>query len=137
MAHIVNGRCLCGHVRFTVQGPFEIFHLCHCSRCRKATASAHASNIFTDPDRITWVSGVSLIRRFDLPNAERFSKCFCTQCGSALPYISRNGKRLIIPAGVLDDDPIIRPQDNIFWANRAPWYDEALNAKRFEGYPNA
>lgn len=136
MTQTINGSCLCGQIKFTITGPFDVFHLCHCSRCRKASASAHASNIFTDADRITWISGQSLIKRFDLPDAERFSKCFCTHCGSALPYISRKGNRLIIPAGVLDDDPGIKPQDNIFWANRAPWYDEALTAVRFEAYPD-
>ncbi len=42
----VHGACLCGAVKFTLSGVAESFHLCHCSRCRKATGTAHASNIF-------------------------------------------------------------------------------------------
>lgn len=131
-----KGGCLCGAVTYEVEGPFDQFHLCHCSRCRKSTGSAHASNIFTKPGNITWLTGKSLIKRFDLPTAERFARCFCTECGSGVPYLSRNGLALIIPAGSLDSDPEIRPQDNIFWQDRACWYDDALTAPRFDEYPS-
>jgi hypothetical protein len=135
MSKTIPGSCLCGNVRFEVTGPFSAFHMCHCSRCRKSTASAHASNIFAAPENIAWLSGEEKIKRFDLPSAKRFSKCFCTDCGSSVPYASRNGKMVIIPAGLMDKDPDIFPQDNIFWGNRAPWYDNGLKAQRFKGYP--
>ncbi|MCW8943936.1 MAG: GFA family protein [Sedimenticola sp.] len=131
----IKGGCLCGEVTYEVTGPFDQFHLCHCSRCRKSTGSAHASNIFTKPESIRWLTGESLIKRFNLPTAERFARCFCSQCGSGVPYLSRNGLALIIPAGSLDDDPGIRPQDNIFWRDRGCWYDEGVTAPRFEEYP--
>ncbi|TVO75491.1 GFA family protein [Sedimenticola selenatireducens] len=131
----IKGSCLCGAVTFEVTGPFDQFHLCHCSRCRKSSGSAHASNIFTKPDRITWLTGESLIKRFELPTAERFARCFCGQCGSGVPCLSRNGLALNIPAGSLDEDPVIRPQDNIFWRDRGCWYDEGLVAPRFDEYP--
>lgn len=135
MSKRVKGSCLCGRVRFEVSGPFQMFHLCHCSQCRKATGSAYASNIFTAPGNITWVSGEESIKKFRLVGEKTFNKCFCTHCGSALPYLNRSGKFLIIPAGVLDQDPECRPQDNIFWSDRAPWYDEGLVAERFDGFP--
>ncbi len=131
----IKGGCLCGEVTYEVTGPFDQFHLCHCSRCRKSTGSAHASNIFTKPENIRWLTGESLIKRFDLPTAERFARCFCSQCGSGVPYLSRNGLALTIPAGSLDDDPGIRPQDHIFWRDRGCWYDEGVTAPRFDEYP--
>ncbi len=135
MEKSINGSCLCGAITWTVKGPFEAFHLCHCSRCRKGTGSAHAANIFTRPENITWLQGQDLIKRFELPEAKRFSKCFCTQCGSTVPYVSRTGEVLLIPAGSLDEDPEIRPQDNIFWDDRAPWYDEGVESTKFAAYP--
>lgn len=132
----ISGSCLCGRVRFTIAGPFDRFYLCYCSRCRKATGSAHASNIFTTSDRIKWLSGKDDTRRFELPDAERFCKAFCTECGSAVPVVSRDGKMLIIPAGTLEHDPEIRPQSGIFWKDRAIWYDDGLVARRYDGYPS-
>ena len=130
-----KGSCLCGKITYEVIGPFDRFRMCHCPRCRKATSTAHASNIFTKADSIKWLSGSDNMKRFDLPNAGRFSKSFCVDCGSAMPYISRDGKDLVIPAGTLEDDPQIRPEGNIFWPVRAPWYDEGLGATHYDKYP--
>ena len=135
MDKTLKGSCLCGQVSWTVKGPYSSFHLCHCSRCRKKTGSAHASNIFTAPENIHWASGEEQIKRFDLPSAKRFSTCFCTQCGSPVPYVSRNGLALIIPAGGMDDEPGIEPQDNIFWEDRAAWYEQGLTSEKFDTYP--
>ncbi len=135
MSESISGSCLCNQVKFTVRGPFQLFALCHCSRCRKATGSAHASNIFTHAENIEWLAGEELVRRYELPTAERFSKCFCAACGSPVPSLSRDGKRLLIPAGSLDVDPGVHPQVRIFLADMAPWYKHLDTAKSFEGAP--
>lgn len=129
----INGSCLCNEVKYTVTGPFQIFALCHCSRCRKSTGSAHASNIFTDADRVSWISGVSLIKRYELPDAKRFTKAFCSLCGSPVPCVSRDGKRLLIPAGCLESDPEIKPHVRIYCADMAPWYEQVETIKSFDG----
>ncbi|HEC11699.1 MAG TPA: GFA family protein [Acidiferrobacteraceae bacterium] len=135
MTQEIKGSCLCGKVQFTVNGPFERFYLCHCGRCRKGTGSAHASNIFTQPENIVWIAGEDLVKRFELPNAIRFTRAFCTHCGGPVPVAPRKGKFLVIPAGTLDEDPPLSPQSNIFWADRASWYEKGLVAQRFEAYP--
>jgi len=135
MSDRVRGSCLCGSVTFEVWGPFQGFHLCHCSRCRKSTGSAHASNLFTAPDNIRWLSGEELVLRYDLPTAERFARSFCGHCGSPLPYRRRDGVSLIIPAGCLDEMPPVTPDDNIFWKDRAQWYEDGLDTPHFDAYP--
>lgn len=135
MSETFAGSCLCGAVTFEVTGPFESFHLCHCSRCRKATATAHASNLFTSPGNIRWLSGEDLVRRFDLPSAQRFARAFCSVCGSGMPYVNRPGTMLVVPAGSLDDDPGIVPDDRIFYRDRAPWHDAAQTVPAFDEYP--
>lgn len=132
-----SGACLCGEVTFTVNGEVSAFHMCHCSRRRRSTSSAHVSNIFTTVDAITWHSGEENIRRFELPEAERWAKQFCVKCGSGLPYINRGGTALVVPAGSLIDDPGIEPDDNIFWSERAPWYDAGTASTKFDTYPTS
>ncbi len=135
MSDFVNGGCLCGRVKFQVTGPFIAFHVCHCTQCQRSTGSAHASNIFSDRKNIKWLQGEDLVRRFDPDEADMISKAFCTHCGSLVPYISAKSGKLIIPAGGLSEDPGIRPQDNIFWKDRAAWYDAVSQAPRFEAFP--
>ena len=130
MSKAIKGACLCGRVSFEVSGPFSAFHICHCSQCRRSTGSAHAANIFSEPERIRWLSGEDLVKRY-IPEQEGvISKSFCTHCGSLVPYTSLKSGRLIIPAGSLSETPGIDPQDNIYWQDRADWYDKCLTAKR-------
>jgi hypothetical protein len=37
--------------------------------------------------------------------------------------------------GVLDDDPAVKPQANIFVAEKAPWFDITDALPRFSGFP--
>ncbi len=135
MSETLEGGCLCGQVRYRVSGPFDAFHLCHCSQCRRSTGSAHAANIFGTPDRLQWLSGENLIKRYTPEQPDVISKCFCSHCGSLVPYTSLKSGLLIIPAGSLDEAPGISPQDNIFWRDRADWYDAGLEAERIAQEP--
>jgi hypothetical protein len=118
------GSCLCGSVRFEVDGDFERFYLCHCEHCRKDTGSAHAANLFSSTARLRWVSGESNVTSFNLPST-RHTKSFCSTCGSALPSVQMNGALLVVPAGSLNSEIPIRPDAHIFVASKAGW-DEAL-----------
>ena len=70
----VRGRCLCGAVSYDVRRPFAKFVHCYCSRCRKATGSGHASNIYVAPAQFQWLSGQDALARFDLPSAKSFRR---------------------------------------------------------------
>ena len=129
----ISGSCLCDEVQFTVTGPFQLFVLCHCSRCRKSTGSAHASNIFTEAVNIEWISGAELVNRYELPDAKRFTKAFCLKCGCPVPCVSRDDKRLLIPAGSLDSNPDINPHMRIYCADKAPWYEQIETVRSFDG----
>ncbi|MDH3629695.1 MAG: GFA family protein [Gammaproteobacteria bacterium] len=121
MSKTTRGSCLCGSVSYQFHGPEYVFQYCHCSRCRKFTGSAFASNILVDPKQFEWLGGGEMVGRFDHPDAKHFATCFCMQCGSSLPWLSQSGTAMIIPAGTLDEDPGIKPTQNIFWKDRAPW----------------
>lgn len=128
------GSCLCGSVRFEVKPPFSVFRYCHCSRCRKATGSAHAANLFLPRGQLTWLSGEALIRRFDLPGAKRFAVCFCTECGTRVPHKVTGTENYLVPAGILDAGPDARPTNSNFWGSRAPWYVETTALPKHEEY---
>jgi len=124
MSHRHNGSCLCGTIRFEIEGDFDRFFLCHCDYCRKDTGSAHAANLFSSTARLNWICGEDNARLFNLPST-RHSKCFCCICGSALPSVQLNGKLLVVPAGSLNSEITLRPNAHIFVASKASW-DNAL-----------
>jgi hypothetical protein len=135
MDEVITGSCLCGSVRFAVRPPFSAFRYCHCSRCRKASGSAHAANLFVPRTQFEWLAGEASVRRFDLPDAQRFSVWFCGECGCRVPHNIRTRDDVLIPAGLLDADPHMHPQNSIFWDSKAPWYVEPHQMQLFSEYP--
>jgi hypothetical protein len=73
----LTGSCLCGAVKYEVAGEAQRFYHCHCARCRKATGTGHASNLFLQPGALSWLSGQEHIRTFKVPEAVRFTNQFC------------------------------------------------------------
>lgn len=127
------GGCLCGEVRFEVEGDFEGFFLCHCERCRKGTGSAHAANLFSSKAKLTWLAGEDKARLYKLPGT-RHCKCFCTHCGSALPYQRASSGGLVVPAGSLTSEVTIKPTAHIFVASKAGWEESLAQAPRFDTF---
>jgi hypothetical protein len=130
----LSGSCLCGAVRYTARGEPRRFLLCQCSRCRKATGSAGASNLFLK-GVIEWTAGEEEIAWFRLPEAERFGNSFCRRCGSRLPRFIEEAGVVMIPAGSLDEEPDMEPQARIFTGSRAEWARHDLDLPCFEEYP--
>ena len=118
---VLKGSCLCGAVRYEVTGEAKRFYHCHCSRCRKASGTGHASNLFVQPGALTWLSGEEQVRAFKLPQAKRFANHFCAVCGGRLPRQPKDTDAVIIPAGSLDEEAPIQPQARIFAGSRAGW----------------
>lgn len=121
---MIRGSCLCGAVRFEIDraaGPFEI---CHCNRCRKMSGSAGlpAIGVLSADYRMT--AGKEFISSYSAPilyQPPAYHSTFCSKCGSPVPPPEPEGERLEIPAGLLDDDPGIRPDKHIFVEFTPPW----------------
>ncbi|MDZ4731565.1 MAG: GFA family protein [Xanthomonadales bacterium] len=131
----ISGSCLCGAAQYTVTGEAVRFYHCHCSRCRKASGTGHASNLFVKGS-LHWDSGEELIQTFKLPEAERFSNTFCKTCGGRLPRFIEAAGMVFIPAGSLNQEPTIGPQARIFVGSRASWSCEQQQIPEFESYPS-
>ena len=136
MSGPMSGSCLCGAVRFEILGKLESFFLCHCRRCRKDTGSAHAANLFSTSATLDWISGQNLARTFRLPGT-RHQKSFCTDCGSALPYVDAGTGLLVVPAGSLDDPIDIRPDAHICSDSRAEWDHDLEDIPVLAGLPGS
>jgi len=131
---LLSGSCLCGKVKYSVATDIKDFYFCHSEQCRKMTGSAFAANILTSPVTMNWISGFDRVKRFDYPGERIFTKVFCSHCGSGLPFINKKDDAVITPAGSLDHDPNIEPKKNIFWADKAAWYETGIAAPKCAGF---
>lgn len=130
----VTGSCLCGAVRFEVNGEFENLYLCHCNRCQKDTGSAHAANLFSSSAKLIWKAGEDKIKTYQLPSTKHV-KSFCSNCGSALPSLQMNNQFVVVPAGSLDQDISIKPTAHIFTSSSASWAHNMDNVQSYEALP--
>jgi len=130
----LSGSCLCGAVRYTATGEAQRFYHCHCSRCRKASGTGHASNLFLK-GTLAWESGEDQVKCFKVPDAERFTNSFCETCGGRVPRFVEQYGVVFIPAGSLDDEPDLGPQARIFMGSRAAWSCDESHLPEFDEYP--
>lgn len=133
----VRGSCLCGDVRYVIEGPALAARHCHCTRCRRGRGAAHASNLVTSTDALRFTAGEDAIRRYKVPEAKYFTQCFCGRCGATVPTVDPGRGVAIVPLGGLDDPPPLPPQEHIFTAEIPGWsgvYDEL---PQHEGPPPA
>lgn len=116
-----TGSCLCGVVRFEIDGDLEDIQLCHCGACRKAQGTPFASNIPVPVDRFRLLCGEETLRAYESsPGKERV---FCANCGS--PILSRTSQLpgvVRVRAGALDAPVRARLGFHIFAESNADWW---------------
>lgn len=114
-----TGSCLCGAVKFEVDGPPRPVVVCHCTQCRKQTGSfMHATevddaNLRTTTDRgLRWFRSSATARRG-----------FCGECGSVLFWKPDGSESTYITAGSIDGPTGLSIEGHIFCDNAGDYYE--------------
>lgn len=126
---MIRGSCLCGAIRFEIDRVRALTH-CHCTNCRKLSGAAFASYAHVDKDKFRWTSGEDMLAHHESSpgsNRARCKVCGCPAPGQA-PYLPT----MSIPAGLLDDDPGVRPMLHVFASSKAPWWTIADDLPQHE-----
>ena len=130
---MVEGSCLCGAVRYEIDGPFSAMMNCHCSMCRKEHGAAFATFVIAPLAGFRWVSGEDRVERYQ--SSEHGSRSFCRVCGSVAPGVAPAMGIVFAPAANLRGDLGIKPQRHIFVGSKAPWYTITDALPQDEAYP--
>jgi hypothetical protein len=131
----MTGRCLCGAVRFQVDGDFDRITQCHCESCKRLSGGVGTVNARVPSAAIRILEGADAVRTYQ-PD-EGTAKTFCSVCGSNLfgagwPESEFTSVRL----STLDDPPQRKPDLHIYVRSVAPW--ETLpddGAPRYDARP--
>jgi hypothetical protein len=130
---MLTGHCLCGDVRFEISGGLGPIIYCHCSRCRRASGSAFATNASVRMDEFRVVAGQDQVTEYESrPGSFRG---FCSRCGS--PVYVRHAERGVtrVRLGTIDGDPGARPVAHIWTGSKAAWDDSVVGLEQFEEAP--
>lgn len=130
----IRGSCLCGGVRVRLTAPITGMGHCHCSMCRRQHASAYSTYCETAATGYVIEHGADLIRAYR--SSATVERRFCVRCGAKLSYHADAAPdRVWVAAGILDDDPGVRPSYHIFTASRAPWFEIHDDLPQYAAFP--
>jgi hypothetical protein len=115
-----EGSCLCGGVRYAIDGELGEFGYCHCKSCRKASGSAHGANVPVDRVRFHLLSGEAALREYESSPGKL--RVFCSRCGSPMyAYLRTTPEVLRVRLGSLDTPFASRPRAHTWVSDKAPW----------------
>ena len=130
---MAKGRCLCGALRYELDGPFSSMMHCHCSMCRKHHGTGFATFVVAPIAGFRWISGED--RLVSYQSSHNGMRTFCSVCGSAGPSRLPEYGIAFAPAASLEGDLGIKPQSHIFVGSRAAWDAITDDLPQHAAYP--
>jgi len=112
-----EGGCLCGAVRYRVEGEPRVVVHCHCRMCQKSSGAAF----------LTWATFAAPALRYTRGEPKSFHSSdhavreFCGACGSQLVFRSDGKDSLDVTVGSFDAPDAFQPVGNIWVASRRAW----------------
>lgn len=129
---LTTGGCLCGAIRFEIEGELAPIQVCHCGQCRKAQGVAFVTNIPVTAERFRYTSDTGTLREFESSPGKL--RVFCGHCGS--PIMSRRPADpavVRVRAGSLDGTLDTRPSLHIYAGSKANWWRIDDGLPHFDG----
>lgn len=127
----LNGRCLCGAVRYVVTDAFEYAAMCHCANCRRATGSAFKPFAGIAASALQVTQGADQLHRY---GQQYGHDARCAACGSLLYSLVRDAAYVHVTLGTLTDTPTRQPTEHIFVGSKASWYTILDDLPQYEGH---
>ncbi|QQZ40054.1 GFA family protein [Pseudomonas sp. SK3(2021)] len=116
-----QGSCLCGGIRYEINGELTDVLNCHCSMCRKLHAAAFRTRAKVRSQDWKTLCGEQLLSFYQSSPGEW--KSFCSVCGSSLfTRFDADPHVLGFPLGTLDSDPQVSASRHVFVGSKAPWF---------------
>jgi hypothetical protein len=128
---MIKGSCLCGEVQFEMDLVPLIVN-CHCSMCRKHHGTPFGTFASVRLQEFRFLGGEDHIQRYE--SSPGNFRQFCRICGSPVPIVYPDGGTVTVPAGLLDDDPGVRPALHLFVGSKAPWWEITDGLPTFEDW---
>jgi hypothetical protein len=127
------GGCQCGAVRFVARGPVHGTFVCHCTECRRQSASAFGVSVDVDRDGLSLLAGTTRSWRRSIPSGALVCH-FCPTCGSRLWHdVDPPQARVTLKGGALDAPPDLRRAVHIWTRRKLPGVILPADAEQHPG----
>ena len=134
---MIAGGCLCGAVRYQVEGEPVWAVLCHCRDCQRSSGTGHVP-VMGMPKSSFTVSGQTTTYTARGSSGLGSVRHFCPTCGSLLFGTTAVAPDAVsIYVGTLDDPSVFQPDTVMFKRDRHPWDITAGELTEFDTMPTA
>lgn len=119
-----TGGCMCGSVRYRVEGPPLSTIYCHCESCRSHTGAPVVALAGYRRDQVTYTKGKPGIYE----SSPGVGRAFCRDCGTPLTWEGdgrEDGPLVEFLINTLDDPDAFAPECHIHHQERLSWFDTA------------
>ncbi len=128
-----KGGCQCGAVRFRLTAAPQRVYCCHCTECRRQSASAFGISVIMDEGAVVLLQGTPTTWTRPTASGGVMNCAFCPTCGSRL-WHAANGF-ISVKGGTLDDPP--EPTAHIWLDSALPWVVIPEGMERWAREPDA
>lgn len=115
MTRIFTGGCLCGEVRFRIEGETDWPHYCSCSMCQRWSGAPLVAWVDMPLAGLTWVAGYPKLVR----TSAKTQRGFCGTCGSSLFALDDGSDKICMTITSIDQANDLVPEAHSF-ADKAP-----------------
>lgn len=114
----VEGGCLCGAIRYRVEGTPSSISICHCRSCRLASGAPTVSWFVVSRTQFKLLSGGLTTHQSSKP----VHRGFCGKCGTQLTYEHDSTANTIeLTTASLDEPQRMPPTKEIWLSEKLPW----------------
>ncbi|MBV8145269.1 MAG: GFA family protein [Gammaproteobacteria bacterium] len=125
-----EGGCLCGKLRFRVDGAAIDSGYCHCRMCQRNCGSPVVAWTMFAASSFSWIAGSPT----SYASSPEVRRQFCRNCGSYLVFRRENSTEVSINTASLDDPDQFPPRSHIFAESRIPWFHIDDDLPRHVGF---
>lgn len=133
----LTGSCQCGGVRYVLSSAPEAVYVCHCTECRKQSASAFGISVIIRDESFRLTAGTPLVWSRATETGNRMDCWFCPDCGGRVWHVSSGFQGVrSIKGGTLDDPPDLGSAVHIWTASKVAGMIVPHGARSFPGEPD-
>ncbi|MEK6637323.1 MAG: GFA family protein [Pseudomonadota bacterium] len=135
MAHVTLGGCQCGAIRYALSGALPPAYACHCSACKKQSASAFSMSIVVGLEGLAILGTPASFGSMAFSGARK-TCYFCPKCGTRLWHASSASAGVVtLKVGSLDDSVDISPSAHLWVSKKQAGINLDPNIPAFDSQP--
>jgi len=132
MARVSEGGCLCGAVRYRMEGEPIVSVTCQCRSCRRASGAALVPWLHLDSECLSFTAGQPVA----FESSPSVTRTFCGRCGTPLTYRRTDyGNAIDVTTCSLDDPDAFPPVLHVWASHALGWLKLADDLPRFDETP--